>query len=241
MGLWRIGSGTALLCLAFSSAADWREAALIQPHPEGFEFVELGRQTTKPPTFKYKAADKYFWLREKVRPPTSFTVHILKYSKVNRGETVLDLGTGCGILAVFAADQAAKVIATDIDQTAVENARENVQRHGVEHIVEVRQGDLFTPVEGEKFDVIYVTLPFPFRDETAQELWELHERFFREVGRFLRPGGRIYYQASEIIFAPRIEALAEANGLFVAGLHMEGPTLRRQPLVYEFRKKKQTD
>jgi len=241
MDLGRVGLGIVLLCLAAGAAADWRESARLWPYPEGFEFIELGKQATNPPTFKYKAADKYFWLREGVRPPNSFTVHILKYSKVKRGETVLDLGTGCGILAVFAADQAAKVIATDIEQAAVENARENVQRHGVEHIVEVRQGDLFAPVEGESFDVMYVTLPFPFRHETESQLWQLHERFFHEAGKFLRPQGRIYYQASEIIFAPRVEQLAESNGLFLAGLHMEGPALSRQPLVYEFRKKRQAN
>lgn len=238
MGVWRNGAGVALLCLAASAAADWRETARVQPHPAGFEFIDLGRQASDPPTFKYKAVDKYFWLHENVRPPTSFSVHILKYSKVNRGETVLDLGTGCGILAVFAADQAARVIATDIDHAAVENARANVKRHGVEHIVEVRQGDLFAPVSGDTFDVMYVTLPFPYRHEPESKLWTLHERFFREAGKFMRPGGRIYYQASELIFAPRVEQLAESGGLFVAGLHMEGPALRRQPLVYEFRKRK---
>lgn len=238
MRLWRLVLALAMLCVISSPVADWRDAAQARPHPAGFEFVDLGPQGTHPRVHKFKVADKYFWLHENVLPPTPFTAHILKYSKVARGETVLDLGTGCGILAVFAADQATKVIATDIDPAAVDNARENINRHGVDHIVEVRQGDLFAPVRGESFDVMYVTLPFPYRHETTSNLWQLHERFFREAVSYLRPGGRIYYQASEILFAPRLEELAERNGLFVASLHMEGPALRRQPLVYEFRKKK---
>lgn len=238
MSLWRVALPIALLCMTASARADWRDSAQVRPHPAGIEFVDLGQQNTDPRTYKFKVADKYFWLHEKVLPPTSFTAHILKYSKVGRGETVLDLGTGCGVIAVFAADQAAKVIATDIDPAAVDNAQENIKRHGVDHIVEVRQGDLFAPVHGESFDVMYVTLPFPFRHEPESNLWTLHERFFREVGSFLQTNGRIYYQASEITFAPRIEQLAEINGLFVAGLHMEGPALYRQPLVYEFRKKR---
>lgn len=60
-----------------------------------------------------------------------------------RGETMLDVGTGSGILAIAAARLGAKnVVAVDIDPDAVRAAEENVARCGVEDAVDVRLGDL---------------------------------------------------------------------------------------------------
>ncbi len=79
------------------------------------------------------------------------------------GGSVLDLGTGSGIGAVAAAEAgAARVVAVDIDPTAADCARMNVARHGVAPRVEVRLGDLFRPVAGERFDIIAFNPPFLF-------------------------------------------------------------------------------
>ena len=77
------------------------------------------------------------------------------------GGSVLDLGTGTGIGAVAAAEAgAARVVAVDIDPTAADCARVNVTRHGVAARVEVRLGDLFGAVAGERFDVVAFNPPF---------------------------------------------------------------------------------
>ena len=56
-----------------------------------------------------------------------------------RGKTVLDIGTGSGIIGLYAAKLGAKkVIATDIDQNAVNCARLNSERFGFSSIFEVR-------------------------------------------------------------------------------------------------------
>lgn len=48
-------------------------------------------------------------------------------------KTVLDIGTGTGILAISAKMQgAAEVFAVDTDRSAIDTARENFRRHGVE-------------------------------------------------------------------------------------------------------------
>lgn len=55
------------------------------------------------------------------------------------GKSVFDHGTGTGVLAIFAAKRGAKhVLATDIDENSVRNARENAIANGVN--IEVRQG-----------------------------------------------------------------------------------------------------
>ena len=63
-----------------------------------------------------------------------------------RQRTVLDVGTGSGVLAITAARLgAAFVAAIDVDPDAVENARENIRRNHVETIVEAHARDLADP------------------------------------------------------------------------------------------------
>ena len=74
-------------------------------------------------------------------------------------ERVLDLGTGCGIQALHAARHARAVVATDISARALELAALTLALNGVTS-VELRQGDLFAPVAGERFDRIVSNPPF---------------------------------------------------------------------------------
>ena len=67
---------------------------------------------------------------------------------------VLDHGTGTGVLAIFAKHLGAtKVIAVDIDEKSVENAKENAELNGEE--IEVRLGD--TVPEGQ-YDLILANI-----------------------------------------------------------------------------------
>ena len=74
-------------------------------------------------------------------------------------DSVLDLGTGCGIQALHASRWAGRVVATDISERALEFARLNAALNGIENI-EFRRGSLFDPVAGERFDRIVSNPPF---------------------------------------------------------------------------------
>lgn len=68
---------------------------------------------------------------------------------------ILDLGCGCGLVGISLARMGlckGPVYASDISGEAVDLARKNAQRMSVECIA--RQGSLFEPWKGEKFDVI---------------------------------------------------------------------------------------
>lgn len=120
--------------------------------------------------------------------------------KVPAGAQVLDLGTGIGIQGIFAADRAAKVIATDINPSAIRCARANMRRLNITNL-EVRCGDLFEPVKGMKFDFICWLPPSFFddpRDMSERAFMcghdgELLTRFCREAATYLNPGGVIQF------------------------------------------------
>ncbi len=88
----------------------------------------------------------------------------------NAGEVrALDLGTGSGVGAVFAARRGFRTVAVDINPHAVRCARINALLHRQEEQIDVRQGDLFAPVAGECFDLVLFNPPF-FRGEPASDL-----------------------------------------------------------------------
>lgn len=76
----------------------------------------------------------------------------------------LDLGAGCGYLALLAARHADKVIATDINPRAAAFVDLNAALNGVTNI-EARTGDRFEPVKGESFDLIFSNPPFMISPE----------------------------------------------------------------------------
>jgi len=108
---------------------------------------------------------------------------------------VLDVGTGSGVAAVFAAIRGAEVEAVDLNPQAVRCARLNANLHQVEDRVDVHEGDLFEPVQGKRFDL--VTFNPPFRTappesflEAAYRGGDLTERFAAGLGAVLAPDGR---------------------------------------------------
>lgn len=70
----------------------------------------------------------------------------------------LDLGTGCGVQALHLATHAADVVATDVNPRALWAARLTAALNGVR--VDVRDGSLYEPVAGERFDLITTNPPF---------------------------------------------------------------------------------
>ena len=74
-------------------------------------------------------------------------------------DATLDLGTGCGIQALLAAKHSARVVATDVNERALAFARFNAALNGVD-VIEFRHGNLFEPVEGERFGLVVANPPY---------------------------------------------------------------------------------
>ena len=81
--------------------------------------------------------------------------------KYYQGGTLLDVGTGSGILAIAAARLGAKgIVAVDIDPDAVRVAKENVAHNGLEGAIEVRKGDLLQGLS-QRFDFAVANILAP--------------------------------------------------------------------------------
>jgi HemK-related putative methylase len=114
---------------------------------------------------------------------------------VGPGIRVLDLGTGTGVAAIRAALRGATVVAVDSNPEAVRCARLNALLNRVEDRVEVRQGDLYRPVENEAFDIVLCNPPF-FRGKPRHlrdRAWrsdDFIERFAAGLATVLGPSGQ---------------------------------------------------
>jgi ribosomal protein L11 methyltransferase len=118
-------------------------------------------------------------------------------------QTVLDLGTGSGILAIAAALMGAeRVVAVDIDPVAVGIARENAAMNGVEGRVQVLEGSL----EAAKppFDLILANISSAGIIQMAPEL-----------ARALAPQGRLIASGIGDHLAGTCQAVLQNTGLRV--------------------------
>jgi release factor glutamine methyltransferase len=90
------------------------------------------------------------------RPETELLVEV---ALERRPARVLDVGTGSGAIALAVADELpdAEVVATDTSAGALEVARENAARLGLDGRVRFEAG---TVPEGEGFDLVLANLPY---------------------------------------------------------------------------------
>jgi Methyltransferase small domain len=73
--------------------------------------------------------------------------------------SAFDLGTGCGVQALYASEHATHVVASDLNPRATACATLTMELNDVTNVA-VREGSLFEPVEGERFDLIVANPPF---------------------------------------------------------------------------------
>ncbi|QNE20336.1 methyltransferase [Kribbella qitaiheensis] len=70
----------------------------------------------------------------------------------------LDVGTGCGIQALHLSDRVDHIVATDVNPRALRLTRWTAALNGID--LDVREGSLYEPVAGERFDLIVSNPPY---------------------------------------------------------------------------------
>jgi SAM-dependent methyltransferase len=97
-----------------------------------------------------------------VGPPALLLAHLTVRRPCRR---VLDLGCGGGVQALLAARHAEHVVGVDMNPRALAFARFNARLNGV-HNIEWREGDLYAPVAGERFDLVVCNPPYVVSPES---------------------------------------------------------------------------
>ena len=120
---------------------------------------------------------------------------------IKEGQSVLEIGTGSGIVAMYASKLTDEITVTDINFDACRLVEKNFRENGIENI-EILFGNMFEPVKNRKFDVILFNTPYlPTEDgevleDTINYAFDggLNGRkvidvFLNEVGNHLNEGG----------------------------------------------------
>lgn len=92
---------------------------------------------------------------------TTYTCLLALANTLQSGESVCDIGTGSGILAIAAAKlSAGRIVATDNDDLAIRVAQENADRNAVADAIDFRVADLAQGIDGP-FDVVIANILAP--------------------------------------------------------------------------------
>ena len=136
------------------------------------------------------------------------------------GKRILEIGTGSGIISVYAAKLGAtSVVATDINESAIESATRNAEKFGVASVVEPRlvPGTDISAYSvigpDETFDVIISNPPYSLdleagRNDAVTDTGDLGFSIVRGLRSHLRPGGvavllynSLFYHLAMVKFA----------------------------------------
>lgn len=155
------------------------------------------------------------------RPETEGLVEgvITEWRRAGRGAgLLLDVGTGCGAIAVTLAAELplVRVAAVDVSGGALRVARDNARRHGVAGRVRFLRGDAYSALKrGERFDVVVSNPPYVSESEWESLPREVRDfeppgallggpdglsilrRLVAGAGGLLRPGGELWCEIGE--------------------------------------------
>jgi release factor glutamine methyltransferase len=144
------------------------------------------------------------------RPDTELLVD-LALEALPQGGRLLDLGTGTGCIpiSILANRPDGTALATDLSVEALDMARQNAERHGVQWRLEFAQGSWFEPLERQSFDLIVSNPPYiasAVVETLAPEVRQFDPRLALDGGpdglapyrviagqahRFLKPSGQV--------------------------------------------------
>lgn len=143
-----------------------------------------------------------------------------------KGRTVLEIGTGTGLVAIVSAQNGASgVVATDINPAAFANARYNAAMLETEDVTEFRlvpkdsPGAFAVMKEGETFDLILSNPPWE-DGKVTEDLdhayydpgFELMDSLLDGLPKRLNPGGRCLLAYGHVAAIKRLQKQAQKRG-----------------------------
>ena len=203
----REGLAALLSGISISELADqdW-----MQKWKEGFGPVDIGDRLVVAPSWALppEASDR---LVIQIDPGMAFGTGTHETTRLCmqaletywRGGSLLDLGTGTGILAIAAARLApgSRITAIDIDPQAVEVARENVEINRAQDSIRVIEGGP-RDLSGDRFDVVVANL-------TAEVIISLMDQIFSRIA----GAGIVIFSGILVHLLPDVEQVAVESDL----------------------------
>lgn len=164
-----------------------------------------------------------------VYDPAEDTYLLLDAIDIKKNDSVLEIGTGCGIIALECARIGANVICTDINPIAVELVKKNYMMNQslLNGNFDIRLGDLFSPLlSSETFDVIIFNPPYlPIKKDEHVGGWydvalnggkfglDVTKRFIEGLSKFLKKNGKAYFIFSSLSDKKKLEQIIKKNKL----------------------------
>ncbi|PTQ78107.1 [LSU ribosomal protein L3P]-glutamine N5-methyltransferase [Nitrosomonas oligotropha] len=136
--------------------------------------------------------DFSFYVDERVIIPRSFIAELLQtqlapwIAEPDHITTALDLCTGSGCLAILMAHafENAHIDAADISPQALAVAHKNVQDYGLEYRIGLVESDLFSALQGKRYDLIISNPPYV----NAESMQQLPQEYRHEPENALASG-----------------------------------------------------
>jgi release factor glutamine methyltransferase len=162
--------------LLLAAASGFSEASVLA-HPERELPVETqklfsgmaARRAAGEPVAYILGRKEFYGLELAVTPavliPRPETELLVDLALARKPASLVDIGTGSGAIALALKRHLpqARVVATDTSASALEVARKNAARFGLE--VELRHGAWFEPLAGERFEAIISNPPYVVVDD----------------------------------------------------------------------------
>lgn len=148
-----------------------------------------------------------------VYPPSDDSFLLIESFHVKKGEKVLEIGCGSGIVSLHCAKNGAKVTAVDINPKAVELTKKNAKNNNL--ALDCFLSDVFENVEG-KFDTVVFNLPYLPVDEKGplEKSWSGGEhgveplpRLLPELRKHLAENGRLIIVVSSLTDEKELNSL----------------------------------
>jgi SAM-dependent methyltransferase len=165
----------------------------------------------------WDGADGDRWVRQADRYDAAimdYREELLRAAAIQAGESVLDVGCGCGwsTLAVARAAGGGRVVGVDLSHGMLEVARQRADAAGL--AIELEQADAQVhPFDEGAFDVAISSFGVMFFDDV--------ELAFANLGRAVRPGGRVAF----VVWGPigENEWQGAIRGALAAGREIPAP------------------
>ncbi|MFH1586758.1 MAG: HemK2/MTQ2 family protein methyltransferase [Candidatus Diapherotrites archaeon] len=169
---------------------------------------------------------KFFFLNQEfsvfptVYEPAEDSFLLAESVEVGENSSVLDLGCGTGIQGINSLLKGAgKVVFSDLNPGAVENAKENVGKISSLEKAEFKESDLFAEISG-KFDTIIFNPPYVHSErkelmdvDGGNQGREILDRFLGQFPEYLNRNGRCFFLQSDLNGIGETERKLKKRGL----------------------------